>query len=147
MTFLGWWKRERFKGSWWPPTFGDEKVTVWIIRQFIICLIFVGLCLRLSQTYSQLKMASLNSRVTSNWSVLVEKNSPMGIFHMQKGSPGEKNTAKRKWTSHWKCDVGGLVFSVFPSKHHKHPHFTMKIRSTKKHQQMYSTQNSIRKVH
>ena len=93
---LGWWKRERFKGSWWPPTFGDEKVTVWIIRQFIICLIFVGLCLRLSQTYSQLKMASLNSRVTSNWSVLVEKNSPMGIFHMQKGSPGEKKHSKTK---------------------------------------------------
>ena len=41
-------------------------------------------------------MASLNSRVTSNWSVLVEKNSPMGIFHMQKGSPGEKKTQQNE---------------------------------------------------
>ena len=29
MTFLGWLSGP-FKGCWWPPTFGDEKVTAWI---------------------------------------------------------------------------------------------------------------------
>ena len=27
VTFLGWWKRDPFKGCWWPPTFGDKKLT------------------------------------------------------------------------------------------------------------------------
>ena len=30
VTFLGWWKRDPFKGHKWPPTIGDEKVTAWI---------------------------------------------------------------------------------------------------------------------
>ena len=32
VTFLGWcvWKSDLFKGCWWPPTFGDKKVTAWI---------------------------------------------------------------------------------------------------------------------
>ena len=28
VTFLGWWKRDPFKGESWPPTFGDKKVTL-----------------------------------------------------------------------------------------------------------------------
>ena len=27
VTCLGWWKRDPFKGCWWPPTFGDKKLT------------------------------------------------------------------------------------------------------------------------
>ena len=27
VIFLGWWKRDPFKGSWWPFTFGDKKKT------------------------------------------------------------------------------------------------------------------------
>ena len=30
VTFLGWWKRDPFKGLEWPPTIGDEKGTAWI---------------------------------------------------------------------------------------------------------------------
>ena len=27
VTFLGWWKRDPFKGESWPPTIGDQEVT------------------------------------------------------------------------------------------------------------------------
>ena len=32
VTFLGWWVKTwpELKGCWWPPSFGDEKVTNWI---------------------------------------------------------------------------------------------------------------------
>ena len=35
VTFLGWWKRDPFKGCWWPPTIGDKKVTLnQLVRNF-----------------------------------------------------------------------------------------------------------------
>ena len=30
VTFLGWWSVTLSEGCWWPPTFGDKKVTSWI---------------------------------------------------------------------------------------------------------------------
>ncbi len=44
VTFLGWWKRDPFIGCWWPPTFGDQKVTNWItwnLISYLFCFMLV----------------------------------------------------------------------------------------------------------
>ena len=39
LPFLGWWKRDPFKGSWWPPNRPPTKVTTWIIWVFVTAVV------------------------------------------------------------------------------------------------------------